>query len=111
MQLSLPEIQTTKAIAMSSSPSDPVLPIVIVPVDGGKQEEPRREEPPDMRHWQVEEFLRQTGKSENTGRTYRGQLIRRLFFAQESCDTTSKITTSIERSYNFLVKRFPPSSS
>jgi integrase/recombinase XerD len=29
-----------------------------------------------MRQWQIEEFLRQTGKSENTQRTYRGQLVR-----------------------------------
>jgi integrase/recombinase XerD len=76
VQLSLPEIRSTFAIAMTSSPSDPVLPIVIVPLDGGKKEELHREEPPDMRHWQIEEFLRQTGKSENTGRTYRGQLVR-----------------------------------
>lgn len=61
---------------MSSSPSDPVLPIVIVPLQGGKVEEPRRAAPPDLRHWQIEEFLRQTGKSDNTQRTYRGQLVR-----------------------------------
>ena len=61
---------------MSLSPSDPVLPIVIVPLQGGKVEEPRRAEPPDLRHRQIEEFLRQTGKADNTQRTYRGQLIR-----------------------------------
>lgn len=61
---------------MSSSPSDPVLPIVIVPLHGGKVEEPRRETPPNLRHWQIEEFLRQTGKADNTQRTYRGELIR-----------------------------------
>ncbi|GAB4380102.1 MAG: hypothetical protein Kow00121_35660 [Elainellaceae cyanobacterium] len=69
---------------MTSSPTDPVLPfaqrslpeIVIVPLDGGKQEKPRREAPPDMRHWQIEEFLRQTGKAPNTQRTYLGQLQR-----------------------------------
>jgi integrase/recombinase XerD len=61
---------------MTSSPSDPVLPIVIVPIEGGKQEEPRQPEPPDLRHWQIEEFLRQTGKSDNTQRVYRGQLVR-----------------------------------
>lgn len=61
---------------MSPSPSDPVLPIVIVPLQGGKVEEPRRAEPPDLRHWQIEEFLRQTGKADNTQRTYRGQLVR-----------------------------------
>lgn len=61
---------------MSSSPSDPVLPIVIVPLQGGKVEEPRCEAPSNLRHWQIEEFLRQTGKADNTQRTYRGQLIR-----------------------------------
>ncbi|HEY9620690.1 MAG TPA: tyrosine-type recombinase/integrase [Crinalium sp.] len=61
---------------MTSSPSDPVLPIVIVSIEGGKQEEPRQLEPPDLRHWQIEEFLRQTGKSDNTQRVYRGQLVR-----------------------------------
>lgn len=59
-----------------SSPIDPVLPIVIVSLDGGKQEELRQLQPPDLRHWQIEEFLRQTGKADNTQRTYRGQLIR-----------------------------------
>lgn len=61
---------------MSSSPADPVLPIVIVPLQGGKVEEPRRVEPPDLRHWQIEEFLRQAGKADNMQRTYRGQLVR-----------------------------------
>ncbi|HEY9659859.1 MAG TPA: site-specific integrase [Allocoleopsis sp.] len=61
---------------MPDSPTNPVLPIVIVPIEGGKKEEPRRSEPPDMRHWQIEEFLRQTGKSDNTQRVYRGQLVR-----------------------------------
>ncbi|HEY9657095.1 MAG TPA: hypothetical protein V6C65_01430 [Allocoleopsis sp.] len=69
---------------MDSSPSDPVLPfaqrcpreIVIMPIEGGKQEEPRQPEPPDLRHWQIEEFLQQTGKSDNTQRVYRGQLDR-----------------------------------
>lgn len=61
---------------MNASPSDPVLPIVIVPIEGGKQEETRQPEPPDLRHWQIEEFLRQTGKSDNTQRVYRGQLLR-----------------------------------
>jgi integrase/recombinase XerD len=56
--------------------TDPVLPIVIVPLAGSKQPEPWRSLPPDMRHWQIEEFLRQTGKAENTQRTYRGQLVR-----------------------------------
>ncbi|MBD2121601.1 tyrosine-type recombinase/integrase [Trichocoleus sp. FACHB-262] len=60
---------------MPPSP-DPVLPIVIVPLTGGKQPEPRQLEPPDLRHWQIEEFLRQTSKADNTQRVYRGQLVR-----------------------------------
>jgi integrase/recombinase XerD len=60
---------------MPPSP-DPVLSIVIVPLAGGKQLEPRQLEPPDLRHWQIEEFLRQTGKADNTQRVYRGQLVR-----------------------------------
>ena len=61
---------------MSSSSSDPVLPIVIVPLEGGKEKQTRRVDPPDLRYWQIEEFLRQTGKADNTQRTYRGQLKR-----------------------------------
>ncbi|MBD1853312.1 tyrosine-type recombinase/integrase [Leptolyngbya sp. FACHB-711] len=61
---------------MPDSPTDPVSPLAIVSIEGGKKQEPRRSEPPDLRHWQIEEFLRQTGKAENTQRTYRGQLIR-----------------------------------
>ncbi len=57
---------------MTDSPTDPVPPIAIVPLEGGKKQEPRRLEPPDLRHWQIEEFLRQTGKAENTQRAYRG---------------------------------------
>ncbi|KAM3095831.1 hypothetical protein ACKFKF_23865 [Phormidesmis sp. 146-12] len=55
---------------MTKSSPEPVLPIVIVPLEGGKQEGSRRAEPPDLGHWQIEEFLRQTGKSENTQRVY-----------------------------------------
>jgi integrase/recombinase XerD len=69
---------------MSSSPSDPVLPIVIVSLQGGKGEESRRAKPPDLRHWQIEEFLRQTGKAENTQRTYRGQLVRFAAWCDQS---------------------------
>jgi integrase/recombinase XerD len=68
----------------------PVLPIVIVPLEGGKELEPRCEEPPDLRHWQIEEFLRQTGKSDNTQRTYRGQLVRFATWCSKSwLDVTS----------------------
>ncbi len=59
--------------------TDPGLPIVILPIQaikGGKEVQPRQPEFPDLRHGQIEEFLRQTGKSENTQRTYRGQLVR-----------------------------------
>jgi integrase/recombinase XerD len=61
---------------MPSPPTDPILPIVIVPLAGGQEPKARCAEPPDMRHWQIEEFLRQTGKAEHTQRTYRGQLVR-----------------------------------
>ena len=49
--------------------SELVLPIVIVPLEGGKEKQTPRVEPPDFRYWQIEEFLRQTGKAENTQRT------------------------------------------
>jgi integrase/recombinase XerD len=61
----------------------PVLPIVIVPLDGGQTEEPRAK-PPDVRNWQIEEFLRQTGKADNTQRTYRGQLQRFVAWCNKS---------------------------
>jgi integrase/recombinase XerD len=54
-----------------SHPSDPVLPIVPLPVtaiEGGKPTKARSNESPDIRHWQIEEFLRQTGKADNTQR-------------------------------------------
>ncbi len=59
-----------------SSLNNPILPIMIVPLNGGIQEQSRPGEPPDLRHWQIEEFLRQTGKADNTQRAYRGQLQR-----------------------------------
>jgi len=58
-----------------SSLNNPVLPIMIVPLNGGIQEQSRPEEPPDLRHRQIEEFLRQTGKADNTQRAYRGRVI------------------------------------
>jgi integrase/recombinase XerD len=69
---------------MNPSPVAPVLPIVIVSMKGGKVETPHLEEPPDLRHWQIEEFLRQTGKAENTQRTYRGQLQRFAAWSDQS---------------------------
>lgn len=59
-----------------ASPEHTLPEVVIVPLEGGKVNGPRRKEPPDVRHWQIEEFLRQTGKADNTQRTYRGQLQR-----------------------------------
>ena len=35
--------------------NDPVLPIIIVLLNGGIQEQPRPEEPPDLRHWQIKQ--------------------------------------------------------
>jgi hypothetical protein len=51
-----------------------VLPIVIVPFDGGKPPKPQPSHSPDMRHWQIEEFLRQTEKAENTGGSFNALL-------------------------------------
>ena len=54
---------------------EPILPINIVPLDGRKQRSPSiKDAPADMRHWQIEEFLRQTGKADNTQRSYKRQL-------------------------------------
>ncbi len=56
------------------SSSHPLLPITIVPLDGGRPQtrSPQSQDSPsDLRHWQIEEFLRQTGKAENTQRSYR----------------------------------------
>lgn len=54
----------------------PILPIHIVPLDGGQQQETSRLDAPpaDIRHWQIEEFLRQKGLADNTQRCYRRQL-------------------------------------
>lgn len=61
----------------NSSPALRSLPdIVIVPLDGGRSPVVQPPSTPDLRHWQIEEFLRQTGKADNTQRTYRGQLHR-----------------------------------
>lgn len=94
---------------MSSSPSDPVLPIVIVPLQGGKEEKPRRVESPDLRHWQIEEFLRQTGKADNTQRTYRGQLIRFAAWCDKSwLDVTPSDIGKYRR--NLKLKGLKPTS-
>ncbi|WP_317111673.1 tyrosine-type recombinase/integrase [Chroococcidiopsis sp. SAG 2025] len=71
MKLSLPTMSQL-------SSDDSILPIVILPLDGGRQQEQLRSEQKDtladLRHWQIEEFLRQTGKAQNTQRSYRQQL-------------------------------------
>ena len=70
---------------MNSSPPDPVLPIVIVSLEGGKPEGGARGDcSPDLRDWQIEEFLRQIGKADNTQRTYRGQLKRFAAWSDKS---------------------------
>jgi len=68
---------------MNDSFTPPILPIVIIPIEGGKADKPKIE-PPDLRHWQIEEFLRQTGKAENTQRAYRGQLQRFVAWCNKS---------------------------
>jgi integrase/recombinase XerD len=65
-------------------PMPSVLPIVIVPLEGGKPPKPKTEKLPDMRHWQIEEFLRQTEKADNTQRAYRGQLQRFVAWCDKS---------------------------
>jgi integrase/recombinase XerD len=65
-------------------PMPPILPIVIVPLEGGKPPQPKTEKLPDMRHWQIEEFLRQTEKADNTQRAYRGQLQRFVAWCDKS---------------------------
>ncbi|WP_199192576.1 tyrosine-type recombinase/integrase [Chlorogloea sp. CCALA 695] len=63
---------------MPQLPHHPIiLPITIVPFDGGREKTGRRtssETLSDLRHWQIEEFLRQTGKADNTQRAYKRQL-------------------------------------
>ena len=56
--------------AMTFFPSDPDLPIVILPIAETDLTVP------DVRQWQIEEFLRQMGKAAQTQRYYRGQLHR-----------------------------------
>ena len=61
---------------MTQFPDRPILPITIVP-KGGRREKTggntSSETLSDLRHWQIEEFLRQTG-TDNTQRSYKRQL-------------------------------------
>ena len=63
---------------MPQNPDRPILPITIVPLDGGREKQGSSTQLPktlsDLRHWQIEEFLRQTGKADNTQRAYKRQL-------------------------------------
>lgn len=72
---------------MPQIPDRPILPITIVSLNDGRGKEGdsanapgnglRPESPKvlsDLRHWQIEEFLRQTGKADNTQRAYKRQL-------------------------------------
>jgi integrase/recombinase XerD len=56
----------------------------MLPLDGGSKQAGSATVPPDLRHWQIEEFLRQTGKADNTQRTYRGQLVRFVAWCPKS---------------------------
>lgn len=70
-----------------SLPTDPTLPIAPLPVtaiNGGRTTKSRSNDSPDIRHWQIEEFLRQTGKADNTQRTYRGKLQRCIAWCDKS---------------------------
>ena len=42
---------------MPDSPTD-----LVLPIEGGKQQEPRQAEPPDLRHWQIEGFCARSGR-------------------------------------------------
>jgi len=66
-------------------------PIVVVPVEAEKPGEVEPDRLTNMQQWQIEEFLRQTGKAENTQRTYRGQLQR---FAAWSGKSWLEVTAS-----------------
>ena len=63
---------------MPQIPDRPILPITIVSFDSGRGREGDSPQLPktlsDLRHWQIEEFLRQTGKADNTQRAYKRQL-------------------------------------
>lgn len=59
--------------------------VVVIPLSSDDEKQnPRHKDLPNLCHWQIEEFLRQTGKSENTQRTYRGQLIRFVAWCHKS---------------------------
>ncbi len=73
---------------MPQTPNRPILPIIIVPKGGGRE---KQSDPPqlpktlsDLRHWQIEEFLRQTGKADNTQRAYKRQLKNFSFWCNKS---------------------------
>ena len=63
---------------MVQTPDRPILPITIVSFDSGREKQSDKPQLPktlsDLRHWQIEEFLRQTGKADNTQRSYKRQL-------------------------------------
>ncbi len=62
---------------MSQTSDRPILPITIVPLNGGREktgQSASSKTPSDLRHWQIEEFLRQTCKADNTQRAYKRQL-------------------------------------
>jgi len=87
---------------MNFSPSDPVLPIVIIPFNSERSPEIHSlDTASDGRYSQVEEFLQRTGKVGNTQRTYRGQLYR---FATWCNKSWSDVTPSDINQYRRQLK-------
>lgn len=69
---------------MTFSFSNAVPPVVILPLKNDKKKHFDSKEPSNLNHCQIENFLRQTGKSLNTQRAYRGQLRRFLEWCHKS---------------------------
>jgi len=58
--------------------------VIVLPMDGRTKLAGWGEQGNQVRDWQIEEFLRQTGKAENTQRVYRGQLQRFAAWSQKA---------------------------
>lgn len=58
--------------------------VIVVPIDGRPQLAGWGEQGNQIHDWQIEEFLRQIRKAENTQRVYRGQLQRFAAWSQKA---------------------------
>jgi hypothetical protein len=54
-----------------------------------------------LRHWQIEEFLRQTGKADNTQRTYRRQAKLVFSFLFSSSQALPKKKACFKQTFNY----------